>query len=275
MDSEINQPNDLDKERNKRLMAYREALSRYIRSKPSDTGKISEMLLEIKGSNNLRDTAAKLATNASTLSRAINETTGHISDDLIVAMAEEADRREDLNFTFKDIVEANGMVPRAEARRTQIAAYEKNTINLIVAEMVTHGITVQKLDDNATCGSSWPRHFDSVIECNRNGKNLKIGVEVSKLSYYEDGKTHPVGSPIMIRQKLERIFAFAYCNTSCLDKILFAVDSERGFSQIKSMFKEAQIPDDISILLVSTDGSSIIDEYAIPKRDHSEYLMFR
>ena len=275
MDSEINQPNDFEKERNKRLMAYREALSRYIRSKPSDTGKISEMLLEIKGSNNLRDTAAKLGTNASTLSRAINETTGHISDDLIVAMAEEADRREDLNFTFKDIVEANGMVPRVEARRTQIVAYEKNTINLIVAEMVTHGITVQKLDDDATCGSSWKRHFDAVIECNRNGKNLKIGVELSKLSYYEDGKTHPAGNPIMIRQKMERIFAFAYCNTSCLDKILFAVDSERGFSQIKSMFKEAQIPDDISVLLVSTDGTSIIDEYAIPKRDHSEYLMFR
>lgn len=255
-------------------MKYSEEIKQYVRSRQSDMGKISRMLLEIKGSRNLRETAAELNTNASTLSRAINETTAHISDDLVVAMAEVADDRPDLTFTFQNIVSANGMELRHEARQKQIKAYEQNVRNTFVTGLVTHGYAVQKLDTEVKFDTAFQYILDFSVRCSRDGHDLCVGAEWKKLSYFEDGKNHYGNGARIARQALEHVFAIMYGGQTFLDKMFLIIDSEKAFEWLVTGCRDMKIPDDISILLVSPEGNEIMREYAIPKRDHTEYLMF-
>lgn len=264
----------LNEQQARRLMKYYEAIKQYVRSRPADTGKISQMLQDIKGSRNLRDTAAELNTNASTLSRAINETTAHISDDLVIAMAEAADERPDLTFTFQDIVEANGMELRDEARPKQLRAYGQNVRNTFVTGLVTHGYSVQQLNTEVKFGTAFPYILDFSVQCSRDGRDIYVGAEWKKFSYFEDGKNHYGNRERVARQALERSFAIMYGGQTSLDKMFLIIDSEKTFSWLETGCSGMKIPDDISILLVSPEGNEILQEYAIPKRDSTEYLMF-
>lgn len=255
-------------------MKYSELLKQYVRSRPSDTGKISQMLQEIKGPRNLRDTAAELKTNASTLSRAINETTAHISDDLIVSMAEAADERDDLTFSFQDIVAANGMELRQEARGKQLRAYEQNVRNTFVTGLVTHGYAVQNLETEVKFGKTFRFVLDFSVQCSRDGRDSRIGAEWKRLSYFENGKNHYGNNERIAIQELERLFAIMYGGQSGMDKLFLIIDAEKTFDILEEGCRDMEIPDDISILLVTPEGNEIRNEYAIPKKDHTEYLMF-
>lgn len=271
----IETPDFKDSDRARRLMKYAEVLKQYVRSKPADTERLSGMLQEIKGSRNLRDTAADLDTNASTLSRAINESTAHISDDLIVAMANAADKRPELGFDFDDIVQANGMELRSVARPNQARVYEKNASNTIIAGLVTHGYTVLGMDDEPlekNVYSSWK--LDMAVHCRKDEQPYYIGGEMKKMSYAENSQRQNEKGVAVAWQSLTRIFAVLYERPTKFSNLFLAIDSAKAYAGLKDRCDGMAVRDNISLILLSPEGTEIKNEYAIPKEDHTEHIIF-
>ena len=91
----------------KRLMRYMELLAGYRKYKEPDREQVAELVVQAKGDRSMRQFAADIGVNVSTLSRVINQKTSTAnSDELMAKIAAGADSYAD--FSFERIMDANG-----------------------------------------------------------------------------------------------------------------------------------------------------------------------
>ena len=93
----------------RRLMAYMEKLSQYVRIHDPDKDRLSELVIKAKGpKRSMRKFAEDIGVNPSTLSRLVNQkTAGANTDRLIAEIAAHADPES--GVTFEQLVEAHGL----------------------------------------------------------------------------------------------------------------------------------------------------------------------
>ena len=104
----MNKSDEAEEKLRRRLMAYMEKLSEYVRTRDPDRDKLSELVVKAKGpKRSMRKFAEEIGVNPSTLSRLVNQkTAGAVTDKLIAEIATHADPES--GVTFEELIDAGG-----------------------------------------------------------------------------------------------------------------------------------------------------------------------
>lgn len=239
---------------------YYEVLSNYIRVRDPDKEALAELVIQAKGSKrSMRQFAAELGVNPSTLSRIINmQTVSANKDTLIADIAEHADPES--GVTLEMLLEAHGMVEQGKDRVIEsYSRFEKRCRMIIQDELLKRGYSVSSLQVARSKDS-----FDIMLKTDAVDHGEGIwAFEFKMLSPDPRISGIPTGAG-RTYQCMNMIMSKFYTGTANADKVSIVVEHRNIFEQLKQKYSQYCIPDEISFVLIS--GNCIADEYVIPMK---------
>lgn len=246
-----------------RLMAYMEALDRYIRVRDVDKEILSDLIVKAKGPRrSVSQFAKEIGVSPSTLTRIINmQTSGASKDELIVKIAAAADP--DSGVTLEKLLEAHGVEECSESFNESYRKNEKRMRQIILDELLIRGYAVSNVqaEDN--------RMYDLIVDTNAvsGGKTGKWAFEF---------KTYKTEMPITgignTARWIDQMMARFYRGEAGVDKISLVVERKEIYLQTIERLKDYTIPDEMSVILIS--GGHVKSEFIVPMRDRSEKSIF-
>ncbi len=251
-----------------RMKKYYSQLSQYIRVRDPDKETLSELVIKAKGpARSMRQFAADLGVNPSTLSRIVNmQTVGANKDTLIADIAEKADPES--GVTFEKLMEAHGMEKQNRSSRMELySKFEQRCRMIIQDELLKRGYSVSAMQEEKR-----HKEYDIVIKTDAvsHGEG-RWAFEFKMLSPDPRISGIPAGMG-RTRQYMDRIMSKFYMGTAEVDKVSVVVEHKTAFEFIKERYSNICIPDEISIILIS--GNQVAEEYVIPMRDREEKVTF-
>ena len=255
----------------RRLMAYMEKLSQYVRIHDPDKDRLSELVIKAKGpKRSMRKFAEDIGVNPSTLSRLVNQkTAGANTDRLIAEIAAHADPES--GVTFEQLVEAHGLALKDRHYRSA-SAYEEACHRIIESELMKRGYSVEDSVAERLSGAGFGLQYDFALKTdvlkNGNGK------------WYFDCKMSrgnvgdlPVGYGRTM-QWLTMTMALFYCGGVDAQRVSIVVDRREIFEQLKNSCQDVTIPDELSIILIDINGARVVDEYVLNKKEGTGVTVF-
>ena len=248
----------------KRLMRYMELLAGYRKYKEPDREQVAELVVQAKGDRSMRQFAADIGVNVSTLSRVINQKTSTAnSDELMAKIAAGADSYAD--FSFERIMDANGKI-EADARKTAEAEeYIQKCKQILLTGLIGRGYSVKEVTQEVPM-CDWILQTDAVDR----GEG-HWGFEFKKLTSFGDYSGMPTGSG-KTRRAIDQIFVGFYTGKLKVDKMSLIVDRAVIYEQTKNILEQYVIPDEVSLILLKGNGE--FEEYVVPMKDNNEKTVF-
>ena len=255
----------------RRLMAYMEKLSQYVRTRDPDSGKLSELVVKAKGpKRSMRKFAEDIGVSPSTLSRLVNQkTAGAVTDKLIAEIAAHADP--DSGVTFEDLVEAHGLALKDKRYRSE-SAFEETCHQIIMDDLKKRGYTVEDSVAERLSGAGFGLQYDFALQTDA----LKSG----NGKWYFDCKMSRGGAGVVpvgagrTMQILTMTMSLFYCEAIDAQRVSIIVDRREIFEQLKRRCKDITIPDDLSIILVDINGMRVAEEYVLNKKAGTGVTVF-
>lgn len=244
-----------------RLAMYHDALSEYIRVRDPDKESLAELVIRAKGpKRSMRQFAADLGVNASTLSRITNmQTASANKDSLIADIAAHADK--DSGVTFEMLMEAHGMEKQRDmSSKEAYKRFEQRCRMVIQDELLKRGYSVSNLQM-----ASPVEPFD--ISIKTDAVNHGDGIWAFEFRMISpDPRISGIPTGMGRTQRcMDAIMRMFYTGTTKVDKVSLVVQHREIFEQLKQRYSELCIPDEISFILIA--GNRIVEEYVIPMRN--------
>lgn len=271
VDVEIADAAEAEERLRRRLMAYMEKLSEYVRTRDPDSAKLSDLVVKAKGpKRSMRKFAEDIGVSPSTLSRLVNQkTAGAVTDKLIAEIAAHADPES--GVTFENLVEAHGLALK-DKRYRSAAAYEMTCHEIITDELKARGYTVDDSTAEKLVGAGFGMRYDFALTTDA----LKGG----KGKWYFDCKMSrgnagdvPVGFGRTM-QWLTMTMAMFYCGAIDAERVSIVVDHKMIFEQLVRRCQDVIIPDELSIILVDVENMRVVDEYVLNKKAGTGVTVF-
>ncbi len=251
-----------------RMKKYGAQLSKYIRVRDPDKAMLSELVIKAKGpARSMRQFASDLGVNPSTLSRIVNmQTAGANKDTLIADIAEKADPES--GVTFEKLMEAHGMEKQQYNNKIELfSRFEQRCRMVIQDELLKRGYSISAMQEGR--GKDI---YDILIKTDAvsHGEG-RWAFDFKMFSSDPRISGIPVGMG-RTRQCVDRIMSKFYTETAEADKVSVVVERRQIFEQLKSMYSNICIPDEISFILIS--GNQVAEEYVIPMKEREEKVTF-
>ena len=255
----------------RRLMAYMEKLSQYVRIHDPDKDKLSELVVKAKGpKRSMRKFAEEIGVNPSTLSRLVNQkTAGASTDKLIAEIAAHADPES--GVTFEELMEAHGLALKDKRFRSD-SAFEETCHRIIEDELMRRGYAVEDSIAERFTGAGFGMQYDFALQTNALKKEKGKWYFDCKMSLGRPGGM-PVGSGRTM-QWLTMTMALFYCGSIDAERVSIVVDRREIFEQLKRRCRTVTIPDEISITLVDINEMRVADEYVLNKKEGTGVTIF-
>ena len=255
----------------RRLMAYMEKLSEYVRTRDPDRDKLSELVVKAKGpKRSMRKFAEEIGVNPSTLSRLVNQkTAGAVTDKLIAEIATHADPES--GVTFEELIDAHGLALKDKRFRSE-SAYEETCHRIIEDELMRRGYTVEDSTAEKISGAGFGLRYDFALQTDALKQGNGKWYFDCKMSLGRPGGV-PVGSGRTM-QWLTMTMALFYCGAIDAERVSVVVDHREIFEQLKRRCQDVTIPDELSIILVDINGMRVADEYVLNKKEGQGVTVF-
>ena len=233
---------------------YYTKLRRGFRTGSVDLDALVQLVRDAMGQRSQRKFAEDLDVNVSSISRILAGKVSDINDILLAKIAANADPGSEV--TLEKLMRAQGIV-EAESRPELSRKLEADFRRILADELLTRGFSVSY--PNQSSHHPETRVFDIEIITDAIGNGGRWFVEV---------KNTISGFPGMskFRRWLDSAMA-TYYRGEKIGRISLAVDNRNFFEQSKHRLAELCIPDEISVILISTASGRVLDEYVAPLKD--------
>lgn len=232
-----------------------------IRAGEVDREKTVDLFNRAMGPRSKRKFADDLGVNVSSVSRISNGQVNEINPSLLAKIAFYADPNSDV--TLDQLMEAQGLIDSKERAKLSYR-YEEECRRIMVDELLRRGNSVNYGSQPELDDIQKQMFADFVIKTNALGaEESRWIVECKMMSQYS---MLPIGSG---RSKIwiDSAMAYYYCGGEA-GRISLIVDNRAVFEQMKKKMSELTVPDEISVILISTSQGKILDEYAVPLKDN-------
>lgn len=220
-----------------------------------DKDKTIGLIYDAIGSRSKRQFAKILGKNVATISRISTGKTTEIGNDILAKIAYYADP--DSGVTIEKLMEAQGIV-EVKDRKGMGLRHEEECRRIIADTLLNHGHSVTYIT-----GKNARTNYD--IEIITDALNKKEGrwlIDVKMMTAYA---RQPVGMEKAMAW-IDKAMAAYYMGEKA-DRISLVVDHPIVFEKLKECLSQFVIPDEISVILISTMKGKILDEYVAPLAD--------
>lgn len=224
------------------------------RTGEADRESLIRLIRDAMGKRSQRKFAEDLSVNVSSISRILNGKVSEVSDSLLAKIAVCA--VPDSGVTIEKLMEAQGIV-EAQNLSELSGKLENNCRRIMVDDLLRRGFSVA-YSTNVTVSPD-SRRFDFELITDAVGNGGRWLVEV-KTAFFEKMGVGPFSD------WLDSAMAIYYSG-SIVGRISVLVDHRTVFEQVKNRLSELCIPDEISVILISTASGRVLDEYIAPLRD--------
>ena len=251
----------------------------YVRVGLANRPKLTEFIKAAQGNRTLTQFANECGFSVPTLGRAINEYEKPISEELISKIFEKADPK--ITFTLNDLLEAYGMkfidspdetfidtkkhavtdnnssLEIKKLSEEKIKIYEREIENIcrltIQDALLVNGYTIFKLEQNQKIGN---REWDLIIKTN---------------AFDDDGIKNwyiEIKSGFEVDRFLAELFSslYLYSDSEERNKISLVIVDAKAFYVIRNQYKDVEIVDDVSVILVDRMKFKISGEFYFKKK---------
>ena len=265
-------------------------LSEFERVSKPDIPLFAELTNQAKGDRSVTEFAECCGVNASTMSRIINgRFSSPVSDELVVAIAANADPRS--RVSFEALLEAHGLKMPKKTR--ELVDDLQEMLNEKVANL---GVTIDTDGRKSFLGkgeSMLEQNAREIIQNDLLEKGFKVSVEQEVdvldgpvFSYTADFAIDTdalnadglekwifevkLGSRIEVIRTLDRFFGCFYFDSPAAKKMKFtlAVFDKPSFYRVKDALEDREIPDCFSIMLLDARNRSVQYEYIVDRLGH-------
>lgn len=220
-----------------------------------DMDRLIQLIMKAKGSRTMRKFADDMEVNVSTVSRIINGKVSEVSNALLAKIAAYADPES--GITIEQLMEAQGLVSSA-ARENLAARYEDDCRRIIADELLRRGYSVNYSKSESRTNMGMIFDFEIQTDALERGGGRWL-LEAKMFTEY--GRM-PIGIGSS-RRWLDSAMAAFYRGEEA-GRISIIVDHRRAFEQMKEYMSQYKIPDEISVILISTKKGRVLDEYIAP-----------
>lgn len=231
-----------------------------IRAGEVDREKTVDLFNRAMGPRSKRKFADDLGVNVSSVSRISNGQVNEISPPLLAKIAFYADPNS--GVTLDQLMEAQGLINSNEREKLS-SRYGEECRRIMVDELLRRGYSVNYGSQSEFNDIQKQLFADFVIKTNALGSDdARWIVECKMMSQYS---MLPIGTG---RSKIwiDSAMAFYYCGGKA-GRISLIVDNRAVFEQMKTRMSELTVPNEISVILISTNQGKVLDEYAVPLTD--------
>ncbi len=244
-----------------RLAMYYKALQEYMRVRDPDKETLAELVIRAKGpKRSMRQFAADIGVNPSTLSRITNmQTASANKDSLIAGIAAHADK--DSGVTFEMLMEAHGMEKQGRMRSQEAYnRFEQKCRMVIQDELLKRGYSISNLQMADPVAP-----FD--ISLKTDAVNHGDGIWAFEFRMFSpDPRISGIPTGMGMTQRcMDAIMRMFYIGNTKVDKVSLVVQYREIFEQLKQRYSDLCITDEISFILIA--GNRVIEEYVIPMRN--------
>ena len=234
------------------LAGYIRQLETAVRVEKPDKERTAELITRAKGSRSMRQFAQEMGFNVSSISKVINLKTDSLSREFLAQAALHAS--EDSNVTLADLMDAQGLISRKEIpsnRKKLVVSYRR----ILADDLIQRGYSVSYESDDPSQNFYDFAFRTNALRADGSGRWL---FSVKMLS-----ERDKIAGSGRFDHLIKSFMAFYYCGGKA-DRISMVIDQPSIFEQIKENARKYQIPDQISVILISIDAGSAIDEYVFP-----------
>ena len=209
------------------------------------------------GPRSKRQFADDLGVNVSSVSRISNGQVNEISPQLLAKIAFYADPNS--GVTLDQLMEAQGLVD-SRGREKQSLQYEQECRRIMADELLSREYSVFYGSKNDLGLTEEYKIGDFSLRTNALGaENALWIIECKTMTQYS---MLPIGSG-RSRIWIDRAMAYYYCGGKAA-RISLVVDHSAVFEQMKKRMSVYTIPNEISVILISTKQGKVLDEYVAP-----------
>lgn len=199
--------------------------------------------------------AAELGVNVSSISRILSGKVQEISSELLAKIATYA--APDSGVTLERLMDAQGLYARADTSASPSWSDEVQ-VQIIVNELLKRGYLVSFsslfLANNKTRVSAPPIVITDAIARSEGRWELSVS--------HVDRKGKALSNDLS--SWLNRCMAEYYQGTATVGRYTRIYDLQAHYEKAKAIISDIRIPDEISIMLVSTEERRVLEEYIIP-----------
>lgn len=233
--------------------------------------KTAELILKAKGNKRTMAAFAKqCGTSASTLSRIVNgKNSRKCSDELLEAIFKNADP--DANFSFDELMEAQGMAPKlrnGRTRRFEQQKYEQTIEFILFDEIISRGFSISRpREEQISDALNYPYRPDLcvVTDAIDGASLLTWHFEFWSLAYTNKPSEADYWNQIKrIRQKLLMNLGMIYMDKLVNDKMSFVVTEKYVYDTLIRSIHDTKLKVRVSVILVDLEDKCIKEEYQIP-----------
>lgn len=264
MTSNSSFPRPMDEEALAKILSR---LNDTVRVDKADRERTSRIVSDAKGGRSMRQFSEDLGVNVSSISRILSGKVDSINKELLakISVCSAADSHK----TLMALIDAQGLAFRQDVPKA-ISKYTNTCRRILADELmirdysVTYGNTLQP----PTVGHEI---FDFVFETN--ALSQSTGRWMFDVKLIPDGNVQMYISRTM--DTFSRYMAYYYCGGSA-DRITMIINQQEMFDILKRRYQDVQIPNEISVILISIEAGCIMDEFILPTTDgHVPKMLFR
>ena len=252
------------------LAGYMDQLNKTVRIDKADRERTAQIIAEAKGARSMRQFADQLGINVSSLSRILSCKVDTVNKDLLGRIAAYA--VSDSQATLTALIDAQGLASRKMVPDT-IKKYVNSCRRILADELISRGYAVS-YDDSFSSPRLNDTIFDFVFQTNAlrvDGENPSIGKWLFDVKMLPDG--NPAKYIVRTREAFSQYMAYYYCGGTA-ERITMIVNQDGIFNYIKREYQALQIPDEISVILISIETGSVLDEFIIPTKESVPKRLF-
>jgi len=231
-----------------------------IRLYKPDKEQTVDLVMRAMGSRSRRQFAEDLGVNVSSVSRILKGQVNEISPQIIAKIAFYAAPESDV--TLEQLMEAQGMIDPKD-RAVEISRYEDKCRRILVDALLKSGYSV-KYEPNTRSDEVRLRIIsDFKLRTDALGTDNSLWMMECKI--FSQNSILPQGTG---RSSIWMDTAMAYYyRGGKASRISIVVNAHELFEFMKHRLEELTIPNEISVILVSTKEGRVIDEYIAPLTD--------
>lgn len=245
---------EIEHSKEAQLGAYVTRFQLTIRTGEVDKERTVDLFMRAKGSRSYRKFAEDMGVNVSSVSRVISGKVTELSPQFMAKIITYS--VEESGITAEMLMEAQGLSD--PTNRVQTAKrYEEDCRRIFADELLSRGYSVMYEGVEVR---SERMVFDFAVRTNALGAEESDWlVDCKMLSQYS---MLPAGTG-RTQLWLDRAMAYYYRGGKA-GRISLIVDHRAIFEHIRDRMAETEIADEVSIILISTQGRKIVDEYVMP-----------
>lgn len=250
-----------------------------------DKEKFAELLKAAKGARTMKDFSEKCGVNPSTFTRIIHKLNkGSSSTQLLEAIADNAEPNS--GVTIQELADSNGYTVEIdlESKETKVATRGSNlqifVRNVVVQELLDRKAQVRMGNIRYEIGKTLSLSPDALIMTNAFGKEGEIWF-VDSILMSTDISSNPRIKTNAKRMAFDKISRFVFISMHKEEllkpsRFSLAFFDKEIFDLIIDEFSETNVSTYISLILIDTLNSKIIDEFVLPeigKENKESYFM--